>query len=81
MSGELDFAIMHTPADIRTQPQFHFDIMRRDPFVIALAPRSSADQEGGMQGRISIPGSGCKTAEKRKFPDAAQITAYPSDHG
>ena len=38
MSGELDFAIMHTPADIRTQPQFHFDIMRRDPFVIALAP-------------------------------------------
>ena len=38
MSGELDFAIMHTPGDIRTQPQFHFDIMRRDPFVIALAP-------------------------------------------
>ena len=38
MSGELDFAIMHTPADIRTQPQFRFDIMRRDPFVIALAP-------------------------------------------
>lgn len=43
MSGELDFAIMHSPADIRTQPQFHFDIMRRDPFVIALAPGSSAD--------------------------------------
>ena len=38
MSGELDFAIMHTPADIRTQPQFNFDIMRRDPFVIALSP-------------------------------------------
>ena len=38
ISGELDFAIMHTPADIRTQPQFNFDIMRRDPFVIALSP-------------------------------------------
>lgn len=38
LSGELDFAIMHAPADLRTQPQFNFDIMRRDPFVIALAP-------------------------------------------
>ena len=38
MSGELDFAIMHTPADIQTQSKFHFEIMRRDPFVIALAP-------------------------------------------
>lgn len=37
ISGEIDFAIMHAP---REQPQtlIHYDILGRDPFVIAIAP-------------------------------------------
>ena len=38
LSGELDFAIMHTPPQQHAQPQLHYDVMSRDPFVISLAP-------------------------------------------
>ena len=38
LSGELDFAIMHTPPQQHAQPQLHYDVMSRDPFVISLVP-------------------------------------------
>lgn len=38
LSGELDFALMHAPSDPTQHPQFHYDIMKRDPFVLAIAP-------------------------------------------
>ena len=38
LSGELDFALMHAPSDPAQHPQFHYDIMKRDPFVLAIAP-------------------------------------------
>ena len=38
LSGELDFALMHAPSDPSQHPQFHYDIMKRDPFVLAIAP-------------------------------------------
>ena len=37
LSGELDFAIMHAPKS-NIQPQLHYDIMKKDPFVIAISP-------------------------------------------
>lgn len=37
LSGELDFAIMHAPK-ANNQPQINYDIMTKDPFVIAIAP-------------------------------------------
>lgn len=37
LSGEIDFAVMHAPKEI-TQPQIFYDILTRDPFVIALSP-------------------------------------------
>lgn len=38
LSGELDFALMHAPSDPAQHPQFYYDIMKRDPFVLAIAP-------------------------------------------
>lgn len=38
LSGELDFALMHAPSDPAQHHQFHYDIMKRDPFVLAIAP-------------------------------------------
>ncbi len=38
LSGELDFALMHAPSDPALHPQFHYDIMKRDPFVLAITP-------------------------------------------
>lgn len=38
LSGELDFAVMHAPSDPAQHPQFCYDIMKRDPFVLAIAP-------------------------------------------
>jgi DNA-binding transcriptional LysR family regulator len=37
LSGSIDFAIMHAPKEI-PDIQIHYDIMTRDPFVIAVAP-------------------------------------------
>lgn len=37
LSGQLDFAIMHAPKE-NIQPQVQYDILTRDPFVIALSP-------------------------------------------
>lgn len=37
LSGELDFAIMHAPKS-NIQPLIHYDIMKKDPFVIAISP-------------------------------------------
>lgn len=37
LSGEIDFAIMHAPKET-SHSLIHYDIMGRDPFVIALAP-------------------------------------------
>lgn len=38
LRGELDFVIMHAPGDSTPSP-IHYDIMSRDPFVIAIHPR------------------------------------------
>ncbi|MDO4267578.1 MAG: LysR family transcriptional regulator [Eubacteriales bacterium] len=38
LSGELDFAIMHTPPEPSAQPLIYYDVMDRDPFIIAMAP-------------------------------------------
>lgn len=38
ISGEVDFAIMHAPAKSGSQLQLHYDIMNRDPFVLAIPP-------------------------------------------
>ena len=38
LSGELDFSLMHAPSDPAQHPQFHYDIMKQDPFVLAIAP-------------------------------------------
>ena len=37
LSGELDFCIMHAPKK-NAHPQIQYDIMNKDPFVIALSP-------------------------------------------
>lgn len=37
LSGQLDFAIMHAPKE-NIQPQIQYDILTRDPFLVALAP-------------------------------------------
>lgn len=37
LSGEIDFAVMHAPKEV-TLPQIHYDILTRDPFVIAISP-------------------------------------------
>ncbi|MCI8660002.1 MAG: LysR family transcriptional regulator [Lachnospiraceae bacterium] len=37
LRGELDFVIMHAPKE-SSQPQIFYDIMERDPFVIAIHP-------------------------------------------
>lgn len=37
LSGELDFCIMHAPKK-NAHPQIQYDIMDKDPFVIALSP-------------------------------------------
>ena len=55
------------------QPSLSQSIQRiEDSVGLPLFNRTA----GGTQGRISIPGSGCKTAEKRKLPDAAQVTEW-----
>lgn len=38
LSGELDFVIMHAPPKSNSQPQISYDILERDPFVIAISP-------------------------------------------
>lgn len=38
LRGELDFVIMHAPRESTPSP-IHYDIMNRDPFVIAIHPR------------------------------------------
>lgn len=38
LSGKLDFAIMHAPPKSNSQPQLRYDIMSRDPFVLAMPP-------------------------------------------
>lgn len=38
LRGELGFAILHAPKEI-SQPQIHYDIMKKDPFVIAIHPQ------------------------------------------
>lgn len=40
LRGELDFVIMHAPKDLSSS-QIHYDIMTRDPFVIAIHPHHS----------------------------------------
>lgn len=40
LSGEIDFAVMHAPKEV-TQPQISYDILTRDPFVIAISPDHS----------------------------------------
>ncbi len=37
LKGELDFVIMHAPKE-NIQPQIRYEILTRDPFVIALSP-------------------------------------------
>lgn len=37
LAGQLDFAIMHAPKD-NFHPQVQYDILTRDPFLIALSP-------------------------------------------
>lgn len=37
LSGEIDFAVMHAPKE-STQAQIYYDILTRDPFVIAISP-------------------------------------------
>lgn len=38
LGGELDFAIMHAPKSDDHQSQIQYDIMAKDPFVIAISP-------------------------------------------
>lgn len=38
LRGELDFVIMHAPKE-NSQPQIHYDIMQKDPFVVAIYPQ------------------------------------------
>jgi DNA-binding transcriptional LysR family regulator len=50
LSGNIDFAIMHAPKEI-TDVQIHYDIMTRDPFVVAVAPehalvKKAVEKEG-----------------------------------
>lgn len=44
LRGELDFAILHAPKEI-SQPQIHYDIMKKDPFVIAIHPQHQLIQK------------------------------------
>ncbi len=50
LRGELDFAILHAPKEI-SQPQIHYDIMKKDPFVIAIHPQHELIQKA-----VQIPG-------------------------
>lgn len=38
LRGELDFVIMHAPKEI-SQPQIFYDVMKKDPFIIAIHPQ------------------------------------------
>lgn len=37
LCGDVDFVIMHAPKE-SVQPQIHYDILTRDPFIVALSP-------------------------------------------
>ena len=40
LAGRLDFAIMHAPADSGQNSSLNYEILNRDPFIIALPPNS-----------------------------------------
>lgn len=67
LSGELDFALMHAPSDPAQHPQFHYDIMKQDPFVLAIAPDHPLTALAETREGIPVPGPGHPPCGKGAF--------------
>lgn len=66
LRGELDFVIMHAPRDI-SPSQIHYDIMARDPFVIAIHPQHRLIQKAVKKPGFPYPILDLKLLAKEPF--------------
>ncbi len=67
LAGELDFAIMHAPPAGRSQPRLQYDVMTRDPFVIAISPTHRLAAEASGQEGYPYPVLDVKLLKNEKF--------------
>jgi DNA-binding transcriptional LysR family regulator len=66
MAGEIDFAIMHAPLEMR-ESQIQYDILSRDPFVIAIAPDHPLIQKANLVKGYPYPVLDLKLLKNENF--------------
>lgn len=67
LSGNLDFVIMHAPPNSDLQPQIHYDIMGRDPFVLAMPPTHPLIGQAVIKEGYPYPVLDVKLLKNEKF--------------
>lgn len=66
LGSEVDFVIMHAPKE-NTQPQIVYDILNRDPFVIAIAPDHPLVKKAAVKPGYPYPVLDLKLLEQERF--------------